>query len=77
MNPNTVAKRHSAGSFGNWTKMLWNWWEAYTRRRGYRMAATHLRSLSESQLKDIGLSRGEIEFAVRHGRKPARGELAN
>lgn len=74
MNPNTVAEKHAAGAFGNWTKMLWHWWEAYTRRRGHRMAAAHLRSLSDNQLKDIGLNRSEIEFAVRHGRTATRGE---
>ena len=45
----------------------WEWWDDYTRRRGQSLAAAHLRSLSDVQLQDIGLHRGEIEFAVRNG----------
>jgi len=41
------------------------WWRTYAERRAQRLAAARLRSLSESQLKDIGISRGQIEFAVR------------
>ena len=34
------------------------WWEA-------RAAARHLRALSDEQLMDIGVHRGQIEFLVR------------
>ena len=40
-------------------------------RRARRRAAAHLRSWSDYQLKDIGLSRGQIEFAVQ-GLEPRR-----
>jgi uncharacterized protein YjiS (DUF1127 family) len=34
------------------------WWEA-------RAAARHLQALSDEQLRDIGIQRGQIEFLVR------------
>ncbi|TXH69481.1 MAG: DUF1127 domain-containing protein [Thiothrix sp.] len=34
-----------------------------------RQAILELRSLSDRDLNDMGLSRSEIEYAVRHGRK--------
>lgn len=53
------------------------YWDAYSQRRAHNRAVAQLRSWSDSQLKDIGISRGEIEFAVtdrngyRHIRHPA------
>jgi len=40
------------------------YWTAYNQRRAHNRAVAQLRSWSDSQLKDIGISRGEIEFAV-------------
>lgn len=40
------------------------YWSAYNQRRAHNRAVAQLRSWSDSQLKDIGISRGEIEFAV-------------
>jgi uncharacterized protein YjiS (DUF1127 family) len=34
-----------------------------------RQAIRELRSLSDRDLSDMGLTRSEIEYAVRHGRK--------
>ena len=44
---------------------LGRWWRTCAERRARRLAAARLRSLSDSQLKDIGISRGQIEFVVR------------
>lgn len=41
-----------------------DYWSAYNQRRTHNRAVAQLRSWSDSQLKDIGISRGEIEFAV-------------
>ena len=38
---------------------------AYNERRARNRAVARLRSWSDSQLKDIGISRGQIEFAVK------------
>jgi len=39
-------------------------WHAYRIRKGQRLAAAQLRSLSHAQLKDMGISRAQIELAV-------------
>lgn len=39
-------------------------WNGYLARRPQRLAAAHLRSFSDNQLKDIGISRGQINMAV-------------
>ncbi len=45
-----------------------HWWSAYINWRLQRAAVAHLQSLSDRQLKDIGLSRSQIRSAVSHGR---------
>lgn len=47
-------------------------WNEYLARRSQRLAAARLRSLSDYQLKDIGISRGQINMAVM--RLDVRGE---
>ena len=41
------------------------WWAGYTSWRLHKAAIAQLRSMSDRQLADIGVSRSEIEFAVR------------
>jgi uncharacterized protein YjiS (DUF1127 family) len=41
------------------------YWRAFKVRRAHNHAVARLRSWSDIQLKDIGISRGQIEFAVR------------
>jgi uncharacterized protein YjiS (DUF1127 family) len=43
------------------------WWTAYIAWRIERTAINELQSMSELELKDIGLSRSEITGAVRYG----------
>jgi uncharacterized protein YjiS (DUF1127 family) len=43
------------------------WWLAYLGWRVEHLMVARLRSMSDRQLKDIGVSRSQIEFAVRHG----------
>jgi len=43
-------------------------WTAYMARRQQRLAVAKLRTMSDHQLKDIGLSRSQIESAVRGDR---------
>jgi uncharacterized protein YjiS (DUF1127 family) len=43
------------------------WWVAYLGWRIEQLAIVRLRSMSERQLKDIGIARSEIAVAVRHG----------
>ena len=43
-------------------------WAAYLNWRIEQHATTHLRSMSDAQLSDIGLVRPQIEFGVRMGR---------
>jgi len=43
------------------------WWAAYQRSRRERQTAEQLHSMSDRQLKDIGLVRTQIDFVVRRG----------
>jgi uncharacterized protein YjiS (DUF1127 family) len=43
------------------------WWLAYVAWRVEQLTIARLRSMSDRQLKDIGVARFEIEFAVRNG----------
>jgi uncharacterized protein YjiS (DUF1127 family) len=41
------------------------WWAGYTSWRLHKAAIAQLKSMSDRQLADIGVSRSEIEYAVR------------
>ncbi len=41
------------------------WWAAYRTRRIEQLAIARLEAMSDHQLKDIGIARSQIEFAVR------------
>ena len=62
--------RSALGAWG--TRLARDW----TARRLLRNAIRELHQLDDRALADIGITRGEIEFAVRHGRphaaKPVR-----
>jgi uncharacterized protein YjiS (DUF1127 family) len=47
------------------------WWAGYTSWRLHKAAIAQLRSMSDRQLADIGVSRSEIEYAVRGKRDRA------
>ncbi len=47
-------------------------WQAYVRWRDRRVALHHLALLDDRMLKDIGISRSEIEWALYHGRPVRR-----
>ena len=47
-------------------------WRRYQRRRGERIAAARLYAMDDHMLKDIGIRRGEIEFAVSGREDPTR-----
>jgi uncharacterized protein YjiS (DUF1127 family) len=47
--------------------LLKAWWAAHKRRRTERLAAARLRGMSDRELKDIGVMRAEIDFAVQRG----------
>jgi uncharacterized protein YjiS (DUF1127 family) len=44
---------------------LKGWWIAYVNWRVEQLAISRLRSMSDRELKDMGVSRPQIEFAVR------------
>jgi uncharacterized protein YjiS (DUF1127 family) len=44
---------------------LQGWWMAYVNWRLERSAVYRLHSMSDRELKDMGVSRAQIEFAVR------------
>jgi uncharacterized protein YjiS (DUF1127 family) len=48
---------------------LMRWWVAYTTWRIEQLAISRLSEMSERQLKDIGIVRSEIEFAVKADRR--------
>jgi uncharacterized protein YjiS (DUF1127 family) len=41
------------------------WWIAYTQWRLHQLAAAQLNAMSDRELKDIGLSRSQIDAALR------------
>lgn len=43
------------------------WWAAYRRRRAERLTIHRLAQMSDRELKDIGIVRSQIDFAVTHG----------
>ena len=43
------------------------WWLAYLGWRIEQLMIARLRSMTDRQLKDIGIARSHIEFAVRNG----------
>jgi uncharacterized protein YjiS (DUF1127 family) len=65
--------RRSKGTVGtllaSWVNRLIAWFEA---RRRIRRAVDELMALDDRTLADIGLTRGEILYAVRHGRERDR-----
>ena len=56
-------------------------WSTYLKHRMQRQASVHLHAMSDRELKDIGLSRGQIDIAVEFGAagiaSPARSIAAN
>jgi uncharacterized protein YjiS (DUF1127 family) len=44
------------------------WWRAYNIRRAHIAAVRELHALDDRTLRDIGVSRSEIEWVVVHGR---------
>ena len=60
--PHTVWHSWAGGSAA-----LKHWWAAYIAWRIEWTAIDELRSMSDLELKDIGLSRSEITGAVRYG----------
>ena len=48
-------------------QVLKSWWVAYITWRRERLAIRHLHSMSDRELKDIGVCRTAIEFAVKAG----------
>lgn len=46
-------------------RTLKGWWIAYINWRVERMAAARLHAMSDRELKDIGVPRATIEFAVK------------
>jgi uncharacterized protein YjiS (DUF1127 family) len=50
-----------------WAGTVTHWLAAYMAWRIERRATALLRAMSDRELRDIGLTRGEIEAAVREG----------
>ena len=75
----SIVLRSAAASSGmrpSWaggaTAALMRWWAAYTSWRLERLAMSRLGAMSDRQLRDIGIVRSEIEFAVRCGTRRSR-----
>jgi uncharacterized protein YjiS (DUF1127 family) len=49
-------------------------WSVLERARERRRASAALRSFDDRMLRDIGVSRWEIEYMVRHGRRTVGGD---
>jgi uncharacterized protein YjiS (DUF1127 family) len=46
---------------------LTRWWLSYVEWRLEQISISQLRSMNDCELRDIGISRSEIEFVVRYG----------
>ena len=62
------------GNFGRWrsrsvSSTLVELWARLVHLRNTSRAAARLAAMDDRMLKDIGISRGEIEYVVRHGRR--------
>ena len=71
---NILSRSHTAADrpFQGLGETLARWWAGYIDWRMRRMAVAQLSGMSDRELKDIGLSRTQLEAAVRgdlvHGR---------
>lgn len=61
---NTTADKTSGGILGRLTGACKHLWTAFITWRQQRAAVAHLKSMSDRELKDIGLTRSQIECAV-------------
>jgi uncharacterized protein YjiS (DUF1127 family) len=52
--------------------ILGRWWAARMERRLERLAVRDLRAMGDRELRDIGVGRSEVAFAVRAGRERER-----
>jgi len=56
------------GTVLQWSgQVLKSWWVAYITSRRERLAMRRLHSMSDRELRDIGVCRSAIEFAVKAG----------
>jgi uncharacterized protein YjiS (DUF1127 family) len=65
-NSNTFARQNGAASsiLGRLAAAPKRFWTAYITWRVQQAAIIHLKSMNGRELKDIGLSRSQIEYAV-------------
>jgi uncharacterized protein YjiS (DUF1127 family) len=56
--------------------VLRRWWSTCAAWRAERLAINRLREMSDRQLKDIGVTRSDIEFVARHGTARDRADEA-
>jgi uncharacterized protein YjiS (DUF1127 family) len=64
----TTLRMPAAEGGGAWSALiatLKTWWMAYLTRRIERVAIVQLEAMSDRELEDIGLTRSQIEWAVR------------
>jgi uncharacterized protein YjiS (DUF1127 family) len=68
----TVARPSSVSRLG---RALRAWWAAYQRHRTECLTIERLRGMSDRELKDIGIVRSQIDFAVTRGTERHRHHL--
>jgi len=63
----TAEQRDIAGSgfFAAVASAMRRWWQRRLERRAQRTAILRLSSMSDRELRDIGIGRSQIEYAVR------------
>jgi uncharacterized protein YjiS (DUF1127 family) len=67
----TLTESHTSGPFAVKLKQhLAAWWSCYMAWRTRRASLRILRALDDRTLRDIGLTRGQIENAVGSTRRP-------
>ena len=71
---NTASRPDSAntGILAGLAGELRRWWTGYTSWRLQETAIAHLKSMSDHELRDIGISRSQIEWGVRGERERDR-----
>lgn len=62
----TTWLERTSGSTRHVSSFIWKYWDAFRERRERQKLRAILSSLSDTELMDIGITRGEIDYVASH-----------
>ena len=62
----TTWLERTSGSSRHVSSFIWKYWDAFRERRERQKLRAILSSLSDTELMDIGTTRGEIDYVTSH-----------